>query len=361
VRADTPEDGGTTQPSRQSAVNRGLNVLTVLLLLVALTLGVLYLIPANYYLLLPGTPVQVDTLISVKGHPAKAKQGALYLTDVSFVRADHLLIELYGKLNSGADLVTPQQFTGGVSESQYIKLNSNLMDQSIQDAEAAALNTIPGLHPHIANSGPEVAGVLAGTQAAKLLRSGDIIKAFDGHTIHRALQVRPLVHKLKPGAVAHLTILRNGKRVHIDVRTVRSNAQGLPDKHGKYPLIGILVQDRVIFPVKITIQHGDIVGPSAGLMFALGVIQHLSATDITHGCKIAGTGTIDFSGNVGAIGGVKQKIIGARNAGAKYFFVPDVPGNRNPAEQYRGNVIVVPVKTLHQALSYLKHIPPCSR
>ncbi|HEX6506719.1 MAG TPA: S16 family serine protease, partial [Chloroflexota bacterium] len=85
----------------------------------------------------------------------------------------------------------------------------------------------------------------------------------------------------------------------------------------------------------------------------------LEPSDITHGCKIAGTGTIDFYGNVGAIGGAKQKIIAARNAGAKYFFVPDVPENLDPALAHRGSVTVVPVKTLHQALVYLSHLNPC--
>jgi Lon-like protease len=349
-----------SERAQQSRGSRAMNVVTVVLLLVALILGVLFLIPSNYYLLLPGDAVQVDPLIHVQGHPAKQKGGSLYLTDVTFLKADHLLVELYGRLNGDAELVKQSDFTGGVSQTQYIKLNTNLMDQSIVDAQAAALSTIPGLHPHLAKTGPQIVGVLPHTRAAKLLKPHDVILDMDGHRIHRADQVRPLVQRLKPGQLVHLTLLRHKHRVHLSVDTVAANKNGFPDKHGTKPLIGILVQDQIVFPVKITISHGNIIGPSAGLMFSLGIVQHLSSSDLTKGCKIAGTGTIDLHGNVGEIGGAKQKIIAARNAGVRYFFVPDVADNRDPAEQNRGSVTVVPVKTLTQTLNYLKHIKPCT-
>jgi PDZ domain-containing protein len=347
------------EPRKRGGAQRAMNIATVVLLLIAVTLGVLYLIPSDYYLLLPGDAVQVDPLIHVKGHEALPKRGSLYLTDVTFLKADHLLVELYGRINSDAELQKASDFTGGVSETQYVKLNTSLMSQSIVDAQAAALSTIPGDHPRLAPTGPQIAGVLPNTQAARLLNPGDVIEDMDGHRIHQADQVRPLVQKLKPGQTATLTILRHKHLIHLSVRTVAANNNGFPDKHGTKPLIGILVQDQIIFPIKISISHGNIVGPSAGLMFSLGIIQHLSKTDITKGCKVAGTGTIDFKGHVGEIGGAKQKIIAARNAGMKYFFVPNVADNRVPAEQNHGNVTVVPVSTLQQVLTYLHRMPPC--
>jgi PDZ domain-containing protein len=361
VRADkaNSEESPQAQTGKRGGAQRVLNIATVVLLLIALTLGVLYLIPSDYYLLLPGNAVQVDPLIHVKGHPTVPKRGSLYLTDVTFLKADHLLVELYGRLNPDAELQKAVDFTGGVSETQYVKLNTSLMNQSIVDAQAAALSTIPGEHPKLAPTGPQIAGVLPNTEAARLLKPGDVIEDMDGQRIHQADQVRPLVQKLKPGQRATLTILRHKHLIHLTVRTVAANNNGIPDKKGTKPLIGILVQDQIIFPIKISISHGNIVGPSAGLMFSLGIIQHLSKTDITKGCKIAGTGTIDFKGHVGEIGGAKQKIIAARNAGIRYFFVPNVADNRVPAEQNRGSVTVVPVSTLRQVLNYLHRMPPC--
>jgi PDZ domain-containing protein len=349
------EDGA---PSR---FNRILNVLSIVLLVVAVALVALYLIPSKYYLLLPGDAVEVGPLIHVAGHSQRLNGGKLYLTDVSFLKADHLLVELYGRLNSGADLETQTQFTGGISESKYIAINTNLMTQSINAAKAAALNTIPGLHPHLAKTGPKIDGLVPGTNAVHVLKPGDVITQIDGRRIHTTTAVRATVQTVHPGQILHMTILRKGKPLHLNVRTVRANANGLPDKHGKLTLIGIEVEDQIVFPIKITISHGSIVGPSAGLMFSLGIVNDLSKTDITKGCKIAGTGTIDSAGNVGAIGGAKQKIIAAGNAGVKYFLVPDVAENRVPAEQHRGNITVVPVKTLKGALTFLKHMPACTQ
>ena len=93
--------------------------------------------------------------------------------------------------------------------------------------------------------------------------------------------------------------------------------------------------------------------------FSLGIVQRLQKQDLTHGCKVAGTGTIDFDGAVGAIGGAKQKIIAAQRTGARYFLVPDVPDNVRPAMANRGDITVLPVKTLREALARLSRIKPC--
>src|SRR5690242_2609865 len=117
---------------RSSRGNRFLNILTVLLVIVAAGLLILYLIPSDYYLVLPGDAVQVDPLIKVKGHPAKPKRGRIFLTDVSFVKADHLLVELWGRINTEADLEKSSDFTGGYSQNQYIRLNRQAMNSSVQ-------------------------------------------------------------------------------------------------------------------------------------------------------------------------------------------------------------------------------------
>jgi Lon-like protease len=355
----TPPEGLAVAKQPPSITGRILNVLSITLLVVAAVLLVLYLIPSNEYLLMPGDAVPVGPLIKVQGHPQRASGSDLFLTDVSFLKADHLLVQLYGQLNSQDDLETATQFTGGISESKYITLNTDLMSQSIDAAKAAALSTIPGLHPRLAKTGPKIAELVPGSNAEKVLKLGDVILDISGHRIHTANQVKPIVLASKPGTVFPMTILRGKETLHVRVKTVAST-NGLPAKNGKTSLIGILVQDQIIFPIKITISHGNIVGPSAGLMFSLGIVNDLSKTDITKGCKIAGTGTIDPSGAVGEIGGAKQKIIAANNAGVKYFLVPDVAANRNPAEHYRGSVTVVPVKTLQSALTYLKKMPACT-
>ena len=335
--------------------------LLIPLVVVALIVGILEIIPANSYILLPGQALSVAPMISIKGYPTRPKSGRLYMVDVSVYKADHLLEQLlYSHLYSGADVEPAQNVTGGLSDQQYNQYNVQAMSDSIHQAEAAALSQVPGLHPTLAKTGPRVSLVFPGMPAAKKLRQGDVIEYVDGQRVHRAAQVGVLIRSLHPGAVVHMRVLRGKRLVTVAIKTI-ATTNGVPDKHGKTPLIGIYSSDQVNLPVKISIQPGDIEGPSAGLMFSLGIIQHIEKRDIAHGCRIAGTGTIDLNGNVGAIGGAKQKIIAAENSGAQYFFVPDVAANRNPARQYAHNITVVPVKTLPQALRFLKNLTPCDR
>ncbi|MGH2449322.1 MAG: YlbL family protein [Chloroflexota bacterium] len=334
------------------------SALLMLVIVLGLTTLILQLLPSNYYLLMPGQAIPVEGLIQVKGHPRQSYEGNLYMTDVSLYKVNHKLEELYGRLTPGADLEPAKPFSGGLSYNQYMLLNTELMDNSIQAAEVAALHLVNGYKVSYANTGPEVAYIVPGTPADRVLQPNDIIKAVDGRRVQQAVQVGPLVRKLKPGQMVHLTIVRNGKTLPVSARTIASE-NGVPNSNGHTPLLGILVENRLKTPVNIKISPGDIGGPSAGMMFALGIIQRLEGHDIMHGCAVAGTGTIDAAGTVGAIGGARQKVIAARAAGAKYFLVPDFPGNVGPARSAAQGITVVPVKTLRQALSYLNHLKPC--
>jgi PDZ domain-containing protein len=332
---------------------RSLFSYAVAALVVVVLVGlILELIPANEYMLLPGQALPVAPMISIGGRPAPHAPGHLYMTDVSLYKVDHLLQELYGKLNSDADLQPAQSFTGNLSQTQYYQLNTELMDDSIYKAEAAALSVTRGYKLHFSPEGPQIIFVKPGTPAQSRLRSGDILQLVNGRRVHRAGDVAPIVRSMHPGQVAALQILRKGRIIRLHVRTVRS-------PNGKTALIGIYLQDRIVFPVRVQIHAGDIGGPSAGLMFSLGIVQRLQKQDLTHGCKVAGTGTIDFDGAVGAIGGAKQKIIAAQRTGARYFLVPDVPDNVRPAMANRGDITVLPVKTLREALARLSRIKPC--
>ena len=337
-----------------------LTAFSILLLLVAAVVVVLEIIPANAYVILPGEAVPVEPMIKIQGQSISKSSGNLYMTDVSYYKANHLLEQLYGELNPDADIEQVQTFSGGLSQSQYVQYNSDLMVGSIQQAEAAALSAARGYKPHYLQLGPQVVFVLPHTPAAALLRPGDIIKEVNGMPVHTTRSVAPLVRRTTPGGIVHLVVSRNGHILQFAVRTVPSS-NGRLDPKGKTALIGIDMQDQVKLklPIKISISVGNIGGPSAGLMFTLGIIERLQHQDLTHGCKVAGTGTIDVSGKVGEIGGAKQKIIAARNAGARYFLVPDVLDNLNPARAHRGNVTVVPIQTLKQALTFLHGLKPC--
>ena len=333
-----------------------LSAVAVTVVLAILVLGVLELIPANDYMLLPGDARPVEPMITIQGYPRAHFPGGLYMTDVSLYKVNHLLEKVYARLNSDATLEPAVTVSGNLSQKQFDRESSLAMTDSVRQAEAAALNAIPGHRFDCAREGPEITLTLPGTPASSQLRVGDVVRDIDGRPVRCARDVRPLIRRLKVGQVAHVTVLRHGRLVSVAVRTIAST-NGVPDKRGRVPLMGIQLADR--FPLKLSIDIGNVGGSSAGLMFALGIIERLERRDLTHGCKVAGTGEISFDGQVGAISGAKQKIIAARHVGAGYFLVPNVPDNVRPAEAARGNITVVPVKSLSQALSFLQHLKPC--
>jgi PDZ domain-containing protein len=167
-------------------------------------------------------------------------------------------------------------------------------------------------------------------------------------------QLKAALTKVQPGATVTLVVVRNQQHLTERVPTVKSPTA----PHGAALGISIEAAPPLNFPSKlpidIKIDAGNIAGPSAGLMFTLGILERLSPTDLTHGYKIAGTGTINIDGSVGAIGGVKQKVIGAEWAGAKYFFVPYDGGNYADAQKaVKPGMTLVPVHNLGDALHYL--------
>jgi Lon-like protease len=334
-------------------------IVTLVVTLTVLALISLWLYPVNSYILLPGQALPVEQMIAIPGHPALKQAGPLYLTDVSLYKADHLLEQvIVAHVNAGADIEPAQNVLGGLPEKQFTLYNQQLMSDSVHQAEMTALSVVPGYHVHFASTGPKIVLVLPGTPASRVLRTGDVVEFVNGRRVHQAAQIAPIVHKLKPGAAAHLVILRRHRLTRIDVLTVPSK-NGQLTKHGKTPLIGISMVDQYVIPIKMTVNPGDIGGPSAGLMFTLGIVERLEHRDLARGCSVAGTGTITYPGIVGEIGGAKQKIIAARNSGAKYFLVPDFPDNVQPALANRDGIKILPVKTLRQALSDLDHLSPC--
>ena len=109
------------------------------------------------------------------------------------------------------------------------------------------------------------------------------------------------------------------------------------------------------FPVDVEIDSRNIGGPSAGLMFTLEIIDELTPEDITHGHRIAGTGTINADGEVGAIGGMRQKTFGAIDAGAEYLLVPSA--NYLEATEAAGDKIkVVEVGNIQDAMTFLNSL-----
>jgi len=187
-----------------------------------------------------------------------------------------------------------------------------------------------------------------GAPAAGLLQQGDVIQSVDGSAVSSMDQVAQLVRGTPSGQDVVFGILRNGQP-----QTVSVTPQLALASDGKeYPYVGISGSAQYAFPVSVSYAVQNIGGPSAGMVFSIGIIDKLTDGKLLGDLPVAGTGTIDASGNVGAIGGVRQKAFGAAAAGAKAMLIP----RANCAELGDGlpsQMAVYPVSTLQDALHVL--------
>lgn len=193
-------------------------------------------------------------------------------------------------------------------------------------------------------------GVAGGFPAEGKLKNGDLIIAVNGVTIRDVESaVRPIVSK-PIGSKVTVTVLRNDRRITTEMRTVASPIDG----EEKHPVLGVRLAQAVKLPFDITIDSQNIGGPSAGLAFALTIVDVLTPEDLTRGHHVAVTGTIDPNGNVGPVGGVEFKVRAAEKEGADVFLAPamEVAEARRAASHLK----VVGVSTLAEALAQLRRL-----
>ena len=240
------------------------------------------------------------------------------------------------------------------------------MTDAMSAASVVALRTL-GYTVVEHDLGARVDLVQPGSPAAQAgVECNDLITAIDGSPVRTAEDLVNHIHALKPGDVAHLIVMRASgdttKPVQLTARLGATPAEnGSPaDPDQAYLGIATQTQSTYVYPFPVSINVGAIDGPSGGLALTLGLLDTLSDGQITGGHVIAATGTMDVDGNVGDVGGVAQKTVAVRRAGAQVFFVP--PEELAAAKSESASMKVYAVSTLQQALDILKsmggQIPP---
>ena len=185
--------------------------------------------------------------------------------------------------------------------------------------------------------------------SAGVLEEGDVILSANGDTATDAAELREIVNGGE-GEPVELRIERDGQEETVSVTPKETEVDG-----ETLWLIGITLMNDFEFPIDVTIQLNNVGGPSAGMMFALGIIDTLTPDELNGGETIAGTGTIDASGVVGPIGGIRQKMWGAVGAGAEWFLAP--AENCDEVVGYiPGGLRVFSVETLDDALDVLEAV-----
>ena len=219
------------------------------------------------------------------------------------------------------------------------------MQNSQKDAVAAALTSLGYTLPAVLTVG----GLSPQSPSSGILQKGDTIVSVDGQTADSVLGLRAIIAKSGAGAPVSIAIERGGKAQTVQVTPELSSGADV------VPVIGIFPAIVYTYPFEVKIQLENVGGPSAGQMFALGIIDKLTPGQLNGGEKVAGTGTIDGAGNVGPIGGIRQKLYGARAAGATWFLAPYANCNEVTGHIPSG-IRVLAVKTLDDSLAALKAI-----
>jgi PDZ domain-containing protein len=237
------------------------------------------------------------------------------------------------------------------SDEEFVARNQATMDISKETAITLALTRL-GYEVVAHSEGILVAEVAASAPAASTLQVDDVIVAVDGQTVELPDQIGPLITHFEAGDTVTLAIVREGRDETVEVELAAR------EDDPTVPMIGIsatALNPRFEYPFPIDIEAGLIGGPSAGMMYTLAVMEVLTAADLTHGAVIAGTGTIDSAGNVGAIGGVRQKVVAAEAAGATVMLVP-AANYEEALTARRQHLQLIPVSTLDEALAALEQL-----
>jgi Lon-like protease len=320
--------------------------------------GIVYIAPSNEYILLPVTAQKVAPYVKVAGEQDDQDGGGIYYVAVE-VRKASIFEKLFHSLYEGSTLVPQDEIRApGESESQRRKVGLRQMEQSQDIAPIVAFREL-GYDVDRSSPGTVIAGVAPDGPSAGKLKPQDVVVRVDGERSPSAADLRRLIRKHRPGETVRLTFRRGSRLRSVTVKTIAD-----PEEPGR-PLVGVLpdcapgTAQRVDLPMRVGIDVGQVGGPSAGLAFALDIVEELGR-DVDHGHKIAATGALCVDGTVIPVGGLKQKTIGARHAGADIFLVP-AGDNTNVARRYAGDMRVLPVQSFRQALHELATIPKTSR
>ncbi|HEV7826571.1 MAG TPA: PDZ domain-containing protein [Mycobacteriales bacterium] len=330
-------------------MRRGWTVLTGAVLLLVLATG-LTSMPVPYVALGPGPTVNTlgtadgKPIIQITGHETSTSRGKLNLTTVSV--SGGLDLGTAVRLWIDDDVaVVPRElvYPPDQSPQQTDRQNAEEFRQSQSSAETAALRRLG--YPVLVS----VAELTEGSPSAGKLRPGDIILSIDGEPVTTRGKLLSLLREHSPGDTVTVEY-RRGTRIG----TTRVVAGAAPDDPRR-AVLGVTVEHRQPHPFEIRIALDKIGGPSAGLMFALGIVDKLDPVDLTGGMFVAGTGTIDDEGLVGPIGGIPQKLVAARRAGATVFLTP-AANCAEAAADIPAGLRLVKIETLDQALTALEQL-----
>jgi PDZ domain-containing protein len=292
----------------------------------------------------PGSAKVVNKLVTINGHESYPPAGQVLYTTVAVRERVSVLQALLGWLDGTTDVLPEKDIRGNIPADQYQELNVQAMSDSKSAAEALALARIGYTN---LGAGAEVQSVADGSPAAGAkLAARDVIQSMDAKPIRTSEDAVNAIRAHKPGDVVRIRIDRAGTPTDLEATLTEA-------KDGT-ALLGVRLSTKIQLPFEIKIDSGQVVGPSAGLAYALELLDVLTPGELTGGAgvKVAATGELGANGAVGAIGGIAQKVTTVKRAGATAFLVPKE--NEAEARKHAGkNLKIYGVSSFDEALSVL--------
>lgn len=312
-----------------------------------------------YYIYKPGHADSLEQMVEVEnGHMG---EGDLHLVTVSGAQATPLQFVLAKFLAYHEIIPIEEARPEGISDEDYMHHQLKMMENSQQSSTIVAYRAA-NEEVTIEHNGIYIIGVVEDMPAEGVVEPGDRIIKADKKEMKEANDLVNYVQEKQAGETIEIEIERDEKNMTKSIEVV-----SFPEDKTKVGIgIQLVTDQKVTVHPDVHIKSGSIGGPSAGLMFALEMYNQLTEEDITKGYHIAGTGEIDFDGNVHRIGGIDKKVVAAHRQGMDIFFAPHENGNeksnymvaKETAEQLNASMKIVPIDTFSEALTYLEKLDP---
>ena len=373
---DAPDEAARRRKRRRRWVWGG-----TALVVLAVVAGVLF-IPTPYYLFQPGSVRPAETRIDVSGAESFETDGDVLFTTV-YVSQATLATLLRGALDDAVEIRTEEEVYGPEGRDASRQANQQRMDLSKLIATKVALEYL-GYPAEFTARGARVLGVAEDGGSVGKLRVGDVITSVAGHEVQLPADIQVALQGKAPGDVVDVTARRgDGESAATVNESITLGAAPVEDDSGTSttvpatslpadaaaptttappatrPVLGISVEPAdpsVESPVQVSIDSGDVTGPSAGLAWALAVVDRLTPESLTDGKDVAVTGEILSDGTVGPIGGIVQKVAAVKRAGVHTFLYPASTDDAEEAQmrEVAGDELrLIPVNTLKEAVEAL--------
>ncbi len=302
------------------------------------------LVRVPYDTVSPGSAKVVNRLVTVNGRESYPPSGQVMFATVSVRERVSVLQALLGWLDSTTDVIPERDIRGDLPPDEYEELNVQAMSDSKTAAEVLALSRIGYTN---LGAGAEVLAVSEGSPAARAaLQPKDVILSLGERAIRTSEDAVNAIRAHEPGDVLKVRIDRGGTPTDLDATLAEA-------KDGA-ALLGVRLSTKIQLPFEIKIDSGSVVGPSAGLAYALELLDVLTPGELTGGAgaKVAATGELGANGSVGPVGGIAQKVTTVKRAGATAFIVPKQ--NEDEAREHAGAKLrVFGVSSFDEALTVL--------